>query len=131
MSSDGRLEPSFDAGIAGPLQGKVNSPDFTDWQNIDWSALGSPAAEMISSPGGFMTSPVEGNNGLFEPGNGFVSSLRTTLGCITQCLLMAADAWRSRSSPTTVYSTYDSVGITIDSASVLSSSRFFVEKFPS
>jgi hypothetical protein len=121
MSLDGRLEPSFDAGIAGPLQGEVNSPDFTDWQNIDWSALVSPGAGMVSSPRGCMTSAVEGNNGLFESGHGFVSALRTTLACITQCLLTTADA---RSSPTTAHSTYDS-------ATVLSTSRFFrLRKFP-
>ncbi|KAJ4345885.1 uncharacterized protein N0V89_012021 [Didymosphaeria variabile] len=69
---DGRLEPSFDENAAGPLQGKVNSPDFTDWQNIDWSTLTSSITETITSPGGFMGSPFEGNNGLFESGNGFV-----------------------------------------------------------
>ncbi|KAF2442003.1 hypothetical protein P171DRAFT_59596 [Karstenula rhodostoma CBS 690.94] len=69
-----RLEPSFDTGTVGPLQGKVNSPDFTDWQNVDWSTLTSPAAETMFSPGGFMASPVDGSNGLFDSGNGFVFS---------------------------------------------------------
>ncbi|KAF1975272.1 hypothetical protein BU23DRAFT_81123 [Bimuria novae-zelandiae CBS 107.79] len=68
-----RLEPSYDeSSTAGPLQGKVNSPDFTDWQNIDWSTLTSPITETTASPGVYMGSPVEGSNGLFESGNGFV-----------------------------------------------------------
>ncbi|KAF9735703.1 hypothetical protein PMIN01_05618 [Paraphaeosphaeria minitans] len=82
LSSNGRLKPSFDfgAGTAGPLQGKVNSPDFTDWQNIDWSTLGISTAETMASPGEFVGSPVE-ETGLFDPGNGVVSAHNTTYAC--------------------------------------------------
>lgn len=79
MSMVGRLEPSYDeSSTAGPLQGKVNSPDFTDWQNIDWSALTAPA-ETASPLDEFMVSPIDGSSGLFESGNGFVSLFREIL----------------------------------------------------
>lgn len=82
MSMDGRLEPSYDeSSTAGPLQGKVNSPDFTDWQNIDWSTLTTPV-ETASSLDEFMASPIDGGSGLFEPGSSFVSLF---------CDILAAD----------------------------------------
>jgi hypothetical protein len=44
------LEP-FSDDSKGPLQTQVASPDFTDWQNIDWSVL-TPFNEGVVSPGG-------------------------------------------------------------------------------
>lgn len=78
MNLDGRLEPAFhETSVAGPLQGNVNSPDFSDWQKIDWSTLATPTTDL---PGGNMSPPIDGNNGLFESGNGFVSTRRVALG---------------------------------------------------
>lgn len=109
MNWDGRLEPSieFDLYTAGPLQGKVNSPDLTDWQNIDWSALTSSATDTMVLPAGLMNFTSEETSGLFESGNGFVSALCTVLHDNTQVLLMVTNDWRSRSSLITACSIHD------------------------
>lgn len=79
----GRLDSSCDeSNTAGPLQDKVNSPNFTDWQNIDWSTLAT--SETVSAPGGYARSPIDGSNGLFESSSGFVSVFCDALYLITQ-----------------------------------------------
>jgi hypothetical protein len=91
-----RLEPYFDeSNISGPLQIKVASPDFTDWQNIDWSTLSPLMANASISPGGFSGSTAGGDESFYDPNAGYVRFLYPgILVTITQSLLICADAWR-------------------------------------
>lgn len=66
------------AGMAGPLQVRVASPDFSDWQNIDWSTLDPLMGNASMSPrlpGSVLTPSMGGNEGLYDFGPGFVSFL--------------------------------------------------------
>jgi hypothetical protein len=67
-----RLEPFDEANTSGPLQVKVASPDFTDWQNIDWSALSPLMGNANISPGSFAGPSVAGDEVVFDFSAGYV-----------------------------------------------------------
>ncbi|KAF2682756.1 hypothetical protein K458DRAFT_54724 [Lentithecium fluviatile CBS 122367] len=62
-----RLEPNLDESYtSGPLQVQVASPDFTDWQNIDWSALSPLMSNLSIPPGGFSGATIGGDETFYD-----------------------------------------------------------------
>ncbi|KAF2634912.1 hypothetical protein P280DRAFT_412585 [Massarina eburnea CBS 473.64] len=90
LSIRNRLEPPLDeSSTVGPLQVQVASPDFTDWQNIDW-----PPNNEDTTLGSSAGSPsLRGHEALYDFGSGFVSTL--LLGLVGLFTLMHADAFQS------------------------------------
>lgn len=58
--------------MPGPLQVKVASPDFTDWQNVDWSTLSPLMSNASISPGGFAGPSMGGDEVFFDFSAGYV-----------------------------------------------------------
>jgi hypothetical protein len=66
-----RLEPFFDeTENVGPLQTHVSEPDFTDWQNIDWSML---SIHNPTTPRDGSNAPAGGSESLYDFGFNYCS----------------------------------------------------------
>jgi len=81
--------------MPGPLQVKVASPNFTDWQNIDWSALSPLMSSASISPEGFTGPSMSGDEIIYDFGVGYVRFHYPDYSS----LLIYADSWHIDFSP--------------------------------